>query len=277
MLEQQQEQLNCDRFSNTNKDSTPSSYHRRVRVRFDYQTQVETIVCREDYSPSELNACWYSSEEKTSMYEGYEKTVMRMEAGKRPKKNTTYRGLENFSETNSFQLDEIVHDCIDAVMDEQDRQWAENTTDEIDWSCFREMSLQFSLQSSSLAYKMAEYDEREARKAYISMAKEEFERKQQQDEQRSQQDDVSVSTEVTEITTSTMAQDIKSKHHKISSPMQLGRKSSKKSKGPKSRPPKARSSGSRKTLESALETLNKKVYNDKLRDREFQPKVLRVT
>ena len=278
MRDQQQVQLNCDRFSNCSNDcdSSPSSSHRRVRVRFSHQPQVETITSREDFTPSELSASWYSGEEKRELYEDYEKIVMRMEAGKRPKKNTTYRGLENFSETNSAQLDEIVHDCIDAVMDDQDRQWAENG-DEADWDSFREVSLQVSLQSASLAYKMAEYDEREARKAYIALAKEEFERKQR-GEKGSQQDDASVGTEVTEVTTCTMAQDVKSNHHKISSPLQLGRKKSKQPKNGKNRPPKTRSSGSRKALGDALESLNKKkVYNDKLRDREFQPKVLRVT
>ncbi|CAJ1932551.1 unnamed protein product [Cylindrotheca closterium] len=278
--QQPQEQLASDRFSNcsNDSDSSPSSSHRRVRIRFNHTPQVETIESKDDFTPSELSASWYSGEEKRAMYEDYEKIVMRMEAGRRPKKNTTYRGLENFSETNSAQLDEIVHACIDAVMDDQDRQWAENGN-EADWDSFREVSLQVSLQSASLAYKMAEYDEREARKAYIAMAKEEFERQQGKEVQ---QDDASVGTEVTEVTTSTMAQDVKSNHHKIVSPLKLGGRSKKSSKATnkngKNRPPKARSSGSRKTLGDALENLNKKkaVYNDKLRDREFQPKVLRV-
>ena len=96
-----------DRFSATcGNDSTPSSSsHRSRKIKFNHSPQVETIVNRDDYSADEINACWYSAEEKSAMYEGYEKTVQRMEAGKRPKKNTTYRGLENFSETNSAQLD----------------------------------------------------------------------------------------------------------------------------------------------------------------------------
>jgi len=279
---QNSEELNCDRFSahcgNDGGDGPPMS-SRKSLVRFSkQQPQVQTIVSREDYSASEVNACWYSPEEKSTMYEGYEKMVMRMEQGKRPKKNTTYRGLENFSETNSAQLDEIVHACIDAVMDEQDRQWQE---DVFDWNNFREISLEVSEQSAFLAYKMAEYDEREARKAYIAMAKEEYERKQRAENDADasiRTSYASISTEVTEATTSTMVQDIKKKHHKTSASI-LGRK--KKSKKKKSRPPKARSSGSRKLLGDALDSLNKKsskkVYNkDKLRDREFQSKIMRT-
>jgi len=200
-----------DKFSNcsNDRDISPSSFRRRSLVRFAHKSQVQTTTNRDDYIAKEVNACCYSCEEKSLMYESDEKTVVRMEAGKRPKKNTTYRGLENFSEANSSQLDIIVHACINTVMDEQERQWKE---DIFDWDRFREMSLEVSQQSISLAYKMAKYDEREARKAYIAMAKEEYERKQQEDLRR---DDSSVSAEITEVTDSTMAQDIKSKHHKI--------------------------------------------------------------
>lgn len=278
------ESQNSDRFSNCSNDcdSIPSSFHRHSLVRFANKPQVQTITNRDDYTGNEANACWYSCEEKSLMYKSYEKTVIRMEAGKRPKKNTTYRGLENFSEANSSQLDTIVHACMDTIMDEQDRQWE---GDIFDWDQFREMSLEISQQSISLAYKMADYDEREARKAYIAMAKEEYERKQQED---LKSDDSSVSTEITEVTNSTMAQDIKSNHHKIqpvapsqrlrvsssssSPPSSSSKKSKKKS---KSHPPKARSSGSRK-IGDALETLNSRVYNDKLRERECQPHVFRA-
>lgn len=138
------------------------------------------------------------------MYDSCENVVARMEAGKRPKKNTPYRGLEVFLNSNSIQMEETIHDCIDAVMDEQDRQW--NKTDYIDWDLFRKVSLEISTLSVSLARNMAIYDEKEANNVYIELSKECHQTK----------DDTSVSTDITETSKSTMAHEIYSKYYKAS-------------------------------------------------------------
>lgn len=249
--------LNYDRFSNCGNDcdaAPTSSHHSRGivnRVHFAPSVHVQPIANRDDFSPEEVYACFYSSEDKDLMYGSDEKTVSRIKAGKRPKKNTSYRGLENFIESNSSQLDNTVHACIDAVMDEQDRQWSEEGS--FDWGLFREASLKVSPHSVSLAFKMAAYDENEARKAYISMAK----------KRRQPQDDASVSTETTEISKSTMVHDIKMKHNKTKPTDQSVSSSSKKCKTKKqstSRRPKSPSLGSRKMMGGGLESLKNNLY-----------------
>lgn len=137
-----------------------SSFHRRTLVSFVHEPQVQTTINCDDYTEEEVNACWYTCEEMSLIHYSNAKVIARMEAGKHPKKNTTYRGLEKFSKSGKDTAVLLVHACIDAVMDEQERQWKEDIV--FDWGQFREMSLKVSQQSMSLAYKMAEYDEREA-------------------------------------------------------------------------------------------------------------------
>ncbi|KAL3941541.1 MAG: hypothetical protein SGBAC_004125 [Bacillariaceae sp.] len=248
-----------DRFSNCGNDcdaAPTSSHHRRIvnRVHFAPSVHVQPIANRHDFSPEEVHACFHSSEDKDLMYGSYEKTVSRIKAGKRPKKNTSYRGLENFIESNSSQLDNTVHACIDAVMDEQDRQWAEE--DYVDWGLFREASLKVSLHSVSLAFKVAAHDENEARKAYISMAK----------KRRQLQDDASVSTKTTENSKLTMLHDIKTKHNKTKPTDQSVGSSSKKSKTKvqsTSRRTKSPSLGNRKMMGGGLESLKNNLYATK--------------
>ncbi|CAJ1945113.1 unnamed protein product [Cylindrotheca closterium] len=235
-----------DTYSNCENEcgsgSLSSRYGRKInRVSFHPTVDFHHIVNRDDYSSEETNACFYSLEEKELMCESCEMAVNRMEAGKRPKKDTSYRGLENFIEANATQFDDTIHAYIDAVMDEQERQW---DNDMFDGELLREVGLGVSLHSASLAHKMAAYDENEARKAYISMGK----------AHRKLQDDVSISTEITEVSRSTMVHDIKIRHNKTS------RTETKKS---SSRPPKSRSSRSQKTIGGPLESLRNKVHDTK--------------
>ncbi|CAJ1945114.1 unnamed protein product [Cylindrotheca closterium] len=249
---------NCENECNSGPLS--SHYRRKLnRVSFHPTVDLKEIANRNDYTPTEVHACWYSAEEKELMYESCETVVDRMEAGKRPKKNTSYRGLENFIEANASQFDDTIHAYIDAVMDEQERQW---DNDMFDCELLREVALEVSLYSASLAHKMAAYDVNEARKAYISMGK----------AHRKLQDDVSISTEITEVSRSTMVHDIKAKHNKTKRD-DPSAGSSKKSRTEKkrssSRPPKSHSSGSPKAIGGPLESFRNKVYNTKTGERRF--------
>lgn len=254
-------------------DSTPSSsHHRRALVGVHFSNdlvQIHQIANREDYTPKETSACWYSREEKLQMQESCENILVRMEAGMRPKKNTSYRGLENFHTCNTEEFQRTIGACIDAVMDEQDRQWKEGNC--IHWDPFREASLEASKHSASLAYRMAVYDEREARKAYIAMAR----------ECQQLKDDASVSTEMTDTSKSTLVHDIKSKHNKANSANPATRPSS----GPtrkaetqksKSGPPRCRSSGSRKASEDVFNLLKQKTRNAKDVDRSLRSMISRA-
>ena len=95
-----------------------------------------------------------------------------MISGKKPKKNSTYRGLEQFTEDNDS--DQIIHDCIDVVMDELQRQWSPEDYGTYDWDRFRQISEQVSSQSADLAVQRGDYDACEAHQAYVAMSKEEL-------------------------------------------------------------------------------------------------------
>ncbi|CAJ1954219.1 unnamed protein product [Cylindrotheca closterium] len=169
-----------DRFSTrfSGSDNIPSPCHRRAstvgddassdpkkRVHFSSKRRSRDIICRDDYTDEELAACWVTQEERERHYKSFEKTVKRMESGKKAKKDDTYRGLEDFLHTDS--IDRTIHDCIDAVMDEQERQW-QISINVIDWDRFREVSLEVSTQSAKYALVMAQYDAHETCAAIIA-------------------------------------------------------------------------------------------------------------
>ena len=271
----QPETLNYDRFANcgNDSDSSPSSSHHRRLVHFGVHfsndlVQIHEIENSENFSSEEKSACWYSAEEKSQMHESCETMLLRMESGKRPKQNTSYRGLENFHKSNAGDFERTIGACVDAVMDEQDRQWAEGKR--IYWDLLREASLEVSKHSASLAYRMAAYDEGEARKAYIAMAR--AARKAKEAEKA--KDDASVSTEMTDTSKSTLVHDIKNKHNKTIATHASSKESEKKKS--KRGPPRCPSSGSRKSLGGALSLLKKQACNTKVADRSFQSMVSRA-
>lgn len=152
----------CQRTSSTLGDDDSTQ---KKRVHFSGKHQAHTIICRDDYTAEEFGACWVTQEERTRHYKSFERTIKRMESGKQPKKNCTYRGLEDFLQSNS--IDRTVHDCIDAVMDGQERQW-QVSLNLIDWDLSREVSLKVSTQSAKHALAMADYDACEACAVNIS-------------------------------------------------------------------------------------------------------------
>jgi hypothetical protein len=189
----------------------------------------------------EAGGSWYSSEEKVKMFLYHRKIVQRMDSGKRPKKNTSYRGLENLSKANAFELEIVIHACVDAVMDEQEKQWKLDTYDS---ERFAAVSREVSEESLALSFKMAEHDQRQARKAYKSMEKEQ---------------DQDADSTCTERTNSTLTHEMKVKHRKRST-----KTIPKKEKERSTRPPKSRSSGSRKSLSQKLDKLNQLTFQKAL-------------
>jgi hypothetical protein len=205
---------------------------RKSRVSFKSEIHVQSTLNREDYTLEEAGGSWFSAAEKVKMFLYHDKTVQRMESGKRSKKNSSYRGLENFSKANASELEIVIHACVDAVMDEQEKQWK---LDVCDWERFAAVSREVSEESLTLSRKMAEHDQRQARKAYKSMDKEQ---------------DQDADSACTERTNSTLTHEMKVKHRKKST-----KSVPQKKKERSSRPPKSRSSGSRKSLSQKLDKL----------------------
>jgi hypothetical protein len=136
------------------------------KVRFDGKVHRREILSREAYTADEAQRSWLSSDEKAKMAEKRYKTVKRMEAGKRPRQNSTFRGLETSTVRGAEHMTKTVEVTVDAVMDEQDRQWKENSDD---WDRLAKVHNKVSKASKDLAIKRAKSDAREAQKAYQSM------------------------------------------------------------------------------------------------------------
>ena len=92
--------------------------------------EVEFIESHKEYSSKERGNCWYSAKDKERMMSRHERVVARMEKKKPPKNDDqSYRGLESWTTEGAQHLDEVIALSVNAVMDEQDRQWKVNVDD----------------------------------------------------------------------------------------------------------------------------------------------------
>ena len=133
---------------------------RRRLARFSRVVEVYLIESHDCYTDEEYVNCWYTPEEKDMMKYNRGQYLSRMNAGKAQEKhNRTYRGLETCCETGFAEFQDQIYKTVDAVMDEQDRQWAENVTDELK---IRAASLQATEGSAERARHLARLDEFEA-------------------------------------------------------------------------------------------------------------------
>ena len=129
------------------------------KVRFQEAVKRYEVLSLEDYTERERKKTWYDSEDKEKMQEKHNKMVRRYEKGKKCKQGMTYRGLECWTKEGSVQLDSVIASVVDAVMDEQDDQWASGKDD---WKKIAEASRVISKQSRRLARAVAKEDEQEA-------------------------------------------------------------------------------------------------------------------
>lgn len=136
------------------------------RVRFSPQVDCMGTITRHEYTYSEARSSWLFPDEKAAIMGKHAKTAQRMKSGKKPKKNSTYRGLETMNAQDVFEMKTIINACVNAVLDEQDAQWGE---DIFLWGRFSKISRRCSKDSKKLAIKRAKSDEREAKKAYRQM------------------------------------------------------------------------------------------------------------
>lgn len=147
-------------------ESPSSSSGPQRAVTFAITNKLFEIMSLEDYSEKEIRRCWYSPEEKEKMNHSKDKLVARMEAGKPLKGDMTYRGLECWTTAGGEELDANIARVVDAVMDEQDRQWAENNDD---FELIAKVSSVATSGSAELAREIAVQDEKEAKSAWETM------------------------------------------------------------------------------------------------------------
>jgi hypothetical protein len=151
-------------FIDTEHHSIASS--EKSSIRFSPEVYCMATLTRSEYTYAEARSTWLLEDEKADMMEKYAKTAQRMKSGKKPKRNSTYRGLETMLERDIEEMEDIVHTCVHTVLDEQDTQWEEDT---FRWGRFAKISRRSSKNSKALALKRAKSDEREAKKAYRQM------------------------------------------------------------------------------------------------------------
>ncbi|KAL3936017.1 MAG: hypothetical protein SGBAC_008572 [Bacillariaceae sp.] len=156
-----------------NDERTEEEYYyleeRPTTIRFSEEVMCKGIITRSEITAEEAIAAWYSHEEKENLIRKYSKTVERRRSGKKPKKNSSYRGLETFDDTDAMELQQTIETCVDAVLLEQHRQWTEDDII-IDWEAFAAVSMECSQDSMELALEVAQSDAREAKKAYRRMS-----------------------------------------------------------------------------------------------------------
>jgi hypothetical protein len=139
------------------------------RVRFAEAVKRYDVLSLDDYTQREVTKSWHSDEEKEKITEKHNTLVRRLELGKKCKRKMTYRGLECWTEQGSVKLDESISRTVDAVMDEQDGQWAAGLDD---WNRIAKISRAVSKESRKRALELAEEDAREAREAYETVEEE---------------------------------------------------------------------------------------------------------
>lgn len=140
---------------------------RRVQFLPQHYTVLE-INSLEDYTEEEILNCWYTETELTKIAVRSYKDALRWESGKSKKSHSAHRGLEVYTKEGAELIATNIEHHIDAVMDEQDAQW-ENETDDYDrLAVVSEQQSQFSV---AYALEKAKEDAEEARKIYKRMAK----------------------------------------------------------------------------------------------------------
>lgn len=148
-----------------NDEFSSSSSGPQRTVTFSDELRFHEIIGREDYTEKEIRRSWYSAEEKERMIQSKDKMVARLESGKLPKGDMTYRGLECWTVKGGKELDEKIAKVVNAVMDEQDRQWAVNSDD---FDLIAAISAKATADSAVIARDLAVQDERDAKLAWES-------------------------------------------------------------------------------------------------------------
>lgn len=139
---------------------------RQRKVQFASHAYCRYTISRYEMTLDEALKTWIFADEKSDMMSGYSKTAERMKSGKKPKRNSSYRGLECFHSTDADELRETIKSCVDAVLEEQGNRLKQEP---IEWKQLAKVAKKHSKPSIKLALKRAKEDEKEAKKAYRRM------------------------------------------------------------------------------------------------------------
>ena len=96
---------------------------RRRTVRFNKYLWEHEIMPLDEYSEREKRRCWYTDMDHARHEFRRMVILMRMEQGKPEKRGMTYRGLVPSTHTGGEEMMAAIAKTVNAVMDEQERQW----------------------------------------------------------------------------------------------------------------------------------------------------------
>ena len=116
-------------MSTTTSNSTTTTTNKQVRtVGFAKRTRIYLIESLADFSDAEIDAVWITPEENKASLADVAKNVqaMRRNAAEDDSQGICFRGLEALQSASILQTSKSNKEKhVDAVLDEQDRQWEE--------------------------------------------------------------------------------------------------------------------------------------------------------
>lgn len=144
-------------------DEDIDSTAKETIVSFNEVVIVLSTLSRDDYSDEEVERCWLAQYEMEDTLDRIAKIAQRMASGKKPKRGSSYRGLENATVEGETEYYFSIQDVVESVLAEQERQYREGFCDEY---MIAEASEMYTETSLATAMKRGKSDAREARKAY---------------------------------------------------------------------------------------------------------------
>jgi hypothetical protein len=113
------------------KSESTAATEQEFRVRFSARIHVRNTLSCKDYTPEEIQSCWYTAEEEQRIHRHCSKEIRKMEEGSELKdKKYSSRGLERHTTVGAATKKENVWLAISAVLDEQMVQWENDIFDE---------------------------------------------------------------------------------------------------------------------------------------------------
>ncbi|KAL3940430.1 MAG: hypothetical protein SGBAC_005038 [Bacillariaceae sp.] len=165
---EEEDSCSCSAQEDDINDSIHGSLHysdRTRRVTFASMASKYLIISRGEYSRNEIEETWWTPNQRDIINKTHNRTVDMLEAGLKEKKSAPYRGLEKIAIDGYHKMVQAKNNYVDAVMDEQQRQWSEGDLD-LDWEIIASLTQHISRRSTQEALMYALYDENEAREAY---------------------------------------------------------------------------------------------------------------
>jgi hypothetical protein len=113
------------------KSQSTAATEQELHVRFSEKIRVRNTISCKDYTPEEVEACWYTSDDNQRIHRQCSKEIRKLNEGSTLKdKKYCSRGLEGHTTIGAATKKQNRWLSINAVLDEQMIQWEEDIFDE---------------------------------------------------------------------------------------------------------------------------------------------------